>query len=64
MKRARFTEEQIIGVLRPHSALGYQPPAVYAANLTATGDRRGNPDQLCRRLLLNPNLKAYELPRL
>jgi len=33
---------------RPHSALGYQSPAVYAANLTATGDRRRNPDQLCR----------------
>jgi putative transposase len=33
---------------RPHSALGYQPPAVYAANLTATGDRRRDPDPLCR----------------
>jgi putative transposase len=31
---------------RPHSALGYRTPAAYAAHLTATGDRRSNPDQL------------------
>ena len=30
---------------RPHSSLGYMPPAKYAANLTATGDRLRNPDQ-------------------
>ena len=33
---------------RPHSALGYLTPAVYAANLTATGDRLRNPDHLRR----------------
>ena len=33
---------------RPHSALGYLTPAVYAANLTATGGRLRNPDQLRR----------------
>jgi hypothetical protein len=30
---------------RPHSALGYIPPAAYAANLTAMRGRPGNPDQ-------------------
>src|ERR1700753_4176548 len=30
---------------RPHSALGYIPPAAYAANLTAMRERPGNPDQ-------------------
>jgi len=34
--------------LRPHSSLGYATPAEYAANLTATGDRLRNPDQLRR----------------
>ena len=33
---------------RPHSSLGYIPPAVYAAELTATCDRLRNPDQLRR----------------
>ena len=33
---------------RPHSALGYLTPAVYAANLSATCDRLHNPDQLRR----------------
>ena len=33
---------------RPHSALGYATPAAYAAQLTATGDRLRNPDQLRR----------------
>jgi putative transposase len=33
---------------RPHSALGYQTPADYAANLTAMVNRLGNPDQLRR----------------
>jgi putative transposase len=32
---------------RPHSALRYLTPA-FAANLTATGDRLRNPDQLRR----------------
>jgi putative transposase len=33
---------------RPHSSLGYLTPAAFAANLTATGDRLRNPDQLRR----------------
>ena len=33
---------------RPHSSLGYVPPAVYAAALTETCDRLRNPDQLRR----------------
>jgi putative transposase len=33
---------------RPHSSLGYATPAEYGANLTATGDRLRNPDQLRR----------------
>jgi putative transposase len=33
---------------RPHSSLGYATPADHAANLTATGDRLRNPDQLRR----------------
>ncbi len=33
---------------RPHSSLRYQIPAAFAANLTATGDRLRNPDQLRR----------------
>ncbi len=33
---------------RPHSSLGYQTPAAYAASLTATGTRLRNPDQLRR----------------
>jgi putative transposase len=33
---------------RPHSSLGYLTPEAFAANFTATGDRRRNPDQLRR----------------
>lgn len=33
---------------RPHSAIGYQTPAAYAAKLSATFDRLRNPDQLRR----------------
>jgi putative transposase len=33
---------------RPHSSLGYQTPAAYAAMLAATGARLRNPDQLRR----------------
>jgi putative transposase len=33
---------------RPHSSLGYQTPAAYAATFTATGARLRNPDQLRR----------------
>ncbi|ESZ10624.1 hypothetical protein X737_31230 [Mesorhizobium sp. L48C026A00] len=39
---------------RPHSALGYITPAAYAANLTATGDRLRNPDQLRRSPVAQP----------
>ena len=39
---------------RPHSALGYITPAAYAANLTATGDRLRNPDQLRRSPVAHP----------
>jgi Integrase core domain len=31
---------------RPHSALGYIPPAAYASNLTARRGRPGNPDHM------------------
>ena len=40
MKRSRFTEEQIIGVLKEHEA------GAKTANLSATCDRLRNPDQL------------------
>ena len=33
---------------RPHSSLGYQTPAAYAATFAATGARLRNPDQLRR----------------
>ena len=33
---------------RPHSALGYQPTAVFAAQLTAMGDQRRASEPLCR----------------
>jgi putative transposase len=33
---------------RPHSALAYQTPAAYAANLSATSDGLRHPDQLRR----------------
>lgn len=39
---------------RPHSALGYLTPAVYAASLTATGGRLCNPDQLRRPPVATP----------
>lgn len=41
---------------RPHSSLAYQTPAAYAANLTATGDRLRNPDQLRRTPVAHPAL--------
>ena len=37
---------------RPHSALGYIPPAAYAANLTAMRERPGNPTSPAARTLL------------
>ncbi len=36
---------------RPHSSIGYFPPADYAATLIATGNRRSNPDQLSQSLV-------------
>ena len=39
---------------RPHSALGYQTPAAFAANLPATCDRLRNPDQLRRSHVATP----------
>jgi putative transposase len=45
---------------RPHSSLGYVPPAVYAANLTATCDRLRNPDQLCRSHVASPAPKGVK----
>jgi putative transposase len=40
---------------RLHSALGYLPPATYAANLAATCDRLHNPDELLRSHVAPPN---------
>jgi transposase InsO family protein len=39
---------------RPHSALGYQTPADFAANLPGTRDRLRNPDQLRRSYVATP----------
>ena len=41
---------------RPHSALGYATPAAFAAQLTATGNRLRNPDQLRRSPVAPPAL--------
>ena len=38
---------------RPHSALGYIPPAAYAANLTAMRERPGNPTSPAARTVLH-----------
>jgi putative transposase len=48
---------------RPHSALGYQTPAAFAANLTATADRLRNPDQLRRSPVAPPALTRHSQPR-
>jgi putative transposase len=48
---------------RPHSALGYQTPAAYAAHFAATGDRRSNPDQLRRSPVAPPALTRHSHPR-
>ena len=47
---------------RPHSSLGYATPAEYAANLTATGDRLRNPDQLRRSPVARPALSGVSTP--
>jgi putative transposase len=39
---------------RPHSARGHLSPTAYAADLTATYDRRRNPDQLHRSHIAPP----------
>ncbi len=49
---------------RPHSALGYLTPAVYAANLSATCDRLRNPDQLRRSHVAPPTPDGVTPPRL
>ena len=48
---------------RPHSALGYQAPAIYAAQLTAMGDRLRNPDPLRRSPIAPPALARQSQPR-
>jgi putative transposase len=45
---------------RPHSALAYETPAAYAANLTATGDRLRNPDQLRRSPVAPPQPQGLQ----
>jgi putative transposase len=47
---------------RPHSALGYRTPAAYAAQLTAPGDRRSNPDQLRRSPVAPPAHTRHSHP--
>jgi len=47
---------------RPHSALGYQTPAAFAATLTAPGDRLRNPDQLRRSPVALPALTRQSHP--
>jgi putative transposase len=48
---------------RPHSALGYQPPAIYAAQLAAMGDRLRNPDPLRRSPIAPSALTRQSQPR-
>lgn len=48
---------------RPHSALGYQAPATYAAQLTAMGDRLRAPDPLRRSPIAPPALTRQSHPR-
>ncbi|GLS19239.1 hypothetical protein GCM10007874_22560 [Labrys miyagiensis] len=47
-RRAIGTWAADYNTARPHSSLAYLTPAAFAANLTATGDRLRNPDQLRR----------------
>jgi putative transposase len=48
---------------RPHSALGYRTPLAYAAQITAPGDRRNNPDQLRRSPGAPPAQRRHPHPR-
>jgi len=48
---------------RPHSALGYQAPAIYAAQFTAMGDRLRAPDPLHRSPIAPPVLTRQSQPR-
>ncbi len=48
---------------RPHSALGYQAPAIYAAQFTAMGDRLHHSDPLCRSPIAPPALTRQSQPR-
>ena len=47
---------------RPHSALGYLTRVAHAANLTATGERRRKPEQLCRPPVAAPAPSAVTKP--
>jgi putative transposase len=47
-RRAIGTWAADYNLQRPHSSLGYLTPVAFAANLTATGGRLRNPDQLRR----------------
>jgi len=48
---------------RPHSALGYQAPATYAAQFTAMGDRLRTSDQLRRSPIAPPAPTRQSQPR-
>ena len=50
--------QTIITAQRPHSALGYLTPAVYAANLTATFIGYATPTSSADRTLLSPRRMA------
>jgi putative transposase len=43
---------------RPHSAIGYQTPAAYAAHLTATGRPAAQPESSARRPVAPTALKG------
>lgn len=46
---------------RPHSALGYQAPAVFAAQLAAMGDQLRATETL-RRLTIAPSARQRQIP--
>lgn len=55
---ARWTH--IYNTERPHSALGYQAPAVFAAQLTAMGDQLRAPETL-RRSPIAPSAQPRQI---